>query len=48
MPQAPCQISGLLDTVYSAREAVLDARERAGLAGCAVIAATGLSVSEWQ
>jgi hypothetical protein len=44
----PSQISGLLETVYSARLAVLDARERAGLAGCAVTAATGVTPSEWH
>lgn len=44
----PSQISSLLETVYSARLAVLDARERAGLAGCAVTAATGVTLSEWR
>lgn len=44
----PSQISSLLDTVYSARLAVVDARERAGLAGCALTAATGLPVTEWR
>ncbi len=44
----PIEISDLFDAVYSTRTAILDARERAGLAACAVIAATGLSVSEWE
>jgi hypothetical protein len=44
----PSQISSLLDSVYSTRLAVLDAREQAGLAGCSVTAATGLAVSEWH
>lgn len=44
----PIEISDLVDTVYSTRTAILDARERAGLATCAVIGATGLSVSEWE
>jgi hypothetical protein len=42
----PGEIANLLDSVYSARLAVLDARERAGLADCAMIAATGRSASE--
>ena len=42
----PSEIAKLLDTIYSARRAVVDARERAGLADCAVTAATGLSASE--
>ena len=42
----PGEIAKLLDTIYSARLAVVDARERAGLADCAVTAATGLSASE--
>ena len=42
----PKELASLLDSVYSARVAVLEARERAGLAGCAMMAATGLSASE--
>ncbi len=44
----PTQISSLLESVYSARLAVLDARERAGLAGCAVTEATGVTLSQWN
>lgn len=43
----PGQISSLLDSVYAARVAVLEARQRAGRAGCVVIEATGVTVSEW-
>lgn len=43
----PGAIARLLDAVYDARIAVLEARERAGYAGCAVLATTGTSVDEW-
>jgi hypothetical protein len=43
----PMQIASLLDSVYAARMAVLDARRRAGRAGCAVVEATGVTVAEW-
>jgi hypothetical protein len=43
----PRQVSGLLDNVYRARSTVLDARERAGFAGCTLMAMSGLSIQEW-
>jgi hypothetical protein len=43
----PEKIAKLLDTVYSARIAVLKARERAGAAVCKLLSATGISISDW-
>ncbi|MAE96557.1 MAG: hypothetical protein CL910_18065 [Deltaproteobacteria bacterium] len=43
----PSRISALLDDVYDARIAVLEGRERAGLAACGLLAATGVPVAEW-
>lgn len=43
----PDEISNLLDAVYSARLAVLEARERAGRAGCTVIESTGVPPADW-
>ncbi len=43
----PGEIAKLLDTVYSARMTVLKARARAGAAGCTLLSATGVLVSEW-
>lgn len=43
----PQEISRLLDTVFSARNAVLGARERAGEASCALLAASGLAPASW-
>jgi hypothetical protein len=44
----PQDISRLLDTVLSARNAVLGARERAGAASCALLAASGLAPAKWD
>ena len=43
----PQEISRLLDTVFSARSAVLGARERAGAASCSLLAASGLAPASW-
>jgi hypothetical protein len=43
----PGEIAKLLDTVYSARMTVLKARARAGAAGCTLLSATGVLVTEW-
>ena len=43
----PDEVSRLTDSVYEARLAVLEARERAGRAECAVVEATGSTVAEW-
>lgn len=45
--ERPSRIASLLDEVYRARMEVLDARERAGVAGCTLLATTGVSVGEW-
>lgn len=44
----PHRISSLLDDVYDARIAVLAERERAGLAGCSLLAATGIPADSWR
>ena len=44
---SPKAITKLLDEIYDARMAVLQARERAGEAACDVLATTGLSVNDW-
>lgn len=43
----PDEVADLLDEVFRTREAVLDARERAGLADCSLLAATGVSAASW-
>jgi len=43
----PSQVAGLLDEAYAARSAVLDARERAGIAGCTLLAMTGVPPERW-
>lgn len=43
----PDEVAGLLDEVFRTREAVLKARERAGLADCSLLAATGVSAASW-
>jgi hypothetical protein len=43
----PSQVAALLDQAYSARIAVLDARERAGIASCTLLAMTGVPLEEW-
>lgn len=43
----PSQVAALLDEAFSARTAILDARERAAVAGCTLLAMTGLSPEDW-
>jgi len=43
----PSQVAALLDQAYSARIAVLDARERAGIASCSLLAMTGVPLEKW-
>jgi len=43
----PAQVAALLDDAYSARIAVLDARERAASAACTLLAMTGVSLDAW-
>ena len=43
----PQEISALLATVLSARSEVLGAREQAGAASCALLAASGLAPASW-
>ena len=43
----PSQVENLIDRAYDARVTILEARERAGLAGCMVLALTGVSPDDW-
>lgn len=43
----PSQVSALLDDAYSARIAVLDARERAANAQCTLLSMTGVTLDDW-
>ena len=43
----PSQVENLIDRAYDARDAVLEAREQAGLARCTVLALTGVSLDHW-
>jgi len=43
----PSQLENLIDRAYDARTAVLEARERAGIARCTVFALTGVSLDDW-
>ncbi|MBT5812814.1 MAG: hypothetical protein HOI15_00445 [Opitutales bacterium] len=43
----PEEIAKLLDTVYSARVTVLQARKRAGNAVCTLLSATGIFITDW-
>jgi hypothetical protein len=43
----PSQLENLIDRAYDARDTVLEARERAGLAGCMVLALTGVPLDDW-
>ena len=43
----PSQVAALFDQAYAARTTVVDARERAGLASCQLMAVTGRSIDEW-
>lgn len=43
----PSQIATLIEQAYDARNAVLDARERAGMASCTLLALTSISLDVW-
>jgi hypothetical protein len=43
----PSEVADLLDKAFTARTAVLDARERAALAGCTLLTATGVPPERW-
>jgi hypothetical protein len=43
----PSQVASLLDEAFAARVAVLEARERAAIAGCTLLAMTGVPPEEW-
>jgi hypothetical protein len=43
----PSQVAALLDQAFAARSAVLDARERAAIAGCTLLAMTGVPPEDW-
>ncbi len=43
----PEQVADLFDEAFDARSAVLDARAEAGLAGCRLLSATGVSAAAW-
>jgi len=43
----PPAVSALLDDAFAARNAIVDARERAGIARCTLLAMTGISPDAW-
>jgi hypothetical protein len=43
----PRDVGALLDEAYDARVAILEARERAGVAGCTLLAMTGVPLESW-
>jgi hypothetical protein len=43
----PAQVAALLDQSFAARSAVLEARERAAIAGCTLLAMTGVPPEDW-
>jgi hypothetical protein len=43
----PSQVASLYDQALAARSAVLEARERAGIAGCTLLAMTGVPPERW-
>ena len=43
----PSQVGALLDQAHAARSAVLEARDRAATAGCALLVSTGVRIEEW-
>ena len=43
----PSQVAALLDQAFAARSATLEARERAGIAGCTLLAMTGVPPESW-
>ena len=44
---SPEDVANLFDEAFAARAAVVDMRERAGLAGCTVLVVTGIPVEDW-
>jgi hypothetical protein len=44
----PNQVAQLLDEAFEARTTVLDARERAALAECTLLATTGIPIENWS
>ncbi len=43
----PADVAALLDGAFTARSAVLEARERAGSAYCTLLAMTGVELTAW-
>jgi hypothetical protein len=43
----PSQVAALIDEAFAARSAVLNAREEAGVARCALLAMTGVAAEQW-
>ena len=43
----PSAVAALLDEALSARSAILDARERAAIASCALLSTSGVALDEW-
>ena len=43
----PSAIADLFDEAYAARIAIVDARERAGVAACTLLAMTGVPLEVW-
>ncbi len=43
----PAQVAQLIDEAFRAHDSVVEARRRAGLAGCMLLEATGVAVAEW-
>jgi hypothetical protein len=43
----PSRVASLLDRAYAARTAVLDAREKGGMARCVLLATTGVGLEDW-
>jgi hypothetical protein len=43
----PSQVGALLDQAHAARSTVLEARDRAAAAACALLVSTGVSLEEW-
>ena len=44
---SPEKVAELFDEAFAARRAVVDMRERAGLAGCTILVVTGVPVEAW-
>lgn len=43
----PASVAALLDEAFAARRAIVEARERAGIARCTLLAMTGVSAESW-